>query len=84
MTWRSKNTVVKGGTYHISSHLGNTFPDRNPNFQRIDYVRDSFVGGIPQKLNDDVSVYGEVEYTYGIQPGAAPPEVQFGSQYAFT
>ena len=70
MTWRSGNTAFKGGTYHISSHIGDEFRDRNPDFERRDYVRDALVAGITQNLNDAISVYGEIGYAYGIQGGA--------------
>ncbi len=82
MTWRSGNTAFKGGTYHISSHIGDEFRDRNPDFERRDYVRDALVAAITQDLNDDISVYGEIGYAYGIQGGAEPLEFQFGAQYA--
>ncbi len=82
MTWRSGNTAFKGGTYHISSHIGDEFRDRNPDFERRDYVRDALVAGITQNLNDDFSVYGEIGYAYGTQGGAEPLEFQFGAQYA--
>ena len=81
MTWRSGNTALKGGFYHISSHVGDEFLERNPDFRRIEYVRDSLVAGITQNLNDDVSVYGEVGYAYGTRGGAEPLEFQFGAQY---
>ena len=82
MTWRSGNTAFKGDTYHISSHIGDEFRDRNPDFERRDYVRDTLVAGITQNLNDAISVYGEIGYAYGIQGGAEPLEFQFGAEYA--
>jgi len=81
MTWRSGRTALKGGTYHISSHIGDEYIERNPDFVRLDYVRDSFIGGATQDLTDTVSVYGEAGYAFKRQGGAEPWEVQFGVQY---
>lgn len=81
VTWRRGRTALKGGSYHISSHIGDEYLVRNPNFVRNDYTRESLIGGITQDLTDALSVYGEVGYAFRYQGGAEPFELQFGIQY---
>ena len=81
LTWRRGRTALKVGTYHISSHIGDEYLQRNPTFVRRDYVRDSFITGITQDLTPEISVYGEVGYAFLRGGGAEPLEFQFGFQY---
>jgi Protein of unknown function (DUF1207) len=81
LTWRRGRTALKFGTYHVSSHIGDEYLERYPNFVPSDYTRESLIGGITQDLTDALSVYGEVGYAGRRQGGAEPFEVQFGVQY---
>ncbi len=74
-------TGFKLGFYHISSHIGDEFLQRNPNFERRDYVRESLIAGVIRNLTDDVMIYGEVGYVISRQGGAKPWEFQFGAEY---
>ncbi len=81
-TWRHGRNGVKVGYYHLSSHLGDEFLIRNPDFVRLNYVRDSAIVGWMYDLTADMQVYAEVAYAVGHQGGAKPLEFQYGYQYA--
>lgn len=83
-TWREGRLAVKWGYYHVSAHLGDEFLLVNPDYDRINYVRDAAIVGLSADLNDDALVYGEVANALGSQGGAKPWEFQFGAQYAPT
>lgn len=80
-TWRSDQTAIKLGYYHISSHLGDEFLRANPTFPRVNYVRDAAILGVMRDLSQDWQVYGEMGYAIGAQGGAKPLEFQVGTQY---
>ena len=83
-TWREDRLAVKWGYYHVSSHLGDEFLIVNPDFDRINYVRDAAIVGVMADVLVDTQVYGEVANALGSQGGAKPWEFQFGSQYVPT
>ena len=70
ITWRRGRTAAKAGYYHLSSHVGDEFLLRNPQFARQNYLRDSLLIGIYHNLSPDLAIYGEI--------GSAPPSV-FGA-----
>ncbi len=80
-TWRTGRMSWKAGYYHISSHVGDEFLVVNPQFQRINYVRDSLIVGTIYDLTDALRVYGEVGNAIGMEGGAKPLELQFGAEY---
>lgn len=80
-TWRFSRHSFKLGYYHLSSHIGDEYLIRNPNFDRINYVRDSAIVGYTFDVTEDMSVYGEVGYAAGAEGGAKPLEFQYGYQY---
>ncbi len=77
--WREGAVAVKAGYYHLSSHAGDEFLIANPNYQRINYVRDSAILGTFIDLTDKIQIYGEVGYA-GTDGGAKPLEFQYGIQ----
>lgn len=81
-TRRRGPTAWKAGYYHISSHAGDEYLLLYPDFERINYVRDSLVCGVTRDvITPDVQVYGEIGYALGADGGAEPLELQFGAQY---
>jgi hypothetical protein len=68
--------------YHISSHLGDEFLLKNPDFDRLNYSRDALVLGGGYFPTDNLRLYFEVGwaviYTSG---GAEPWEIQTGFEY---
>ncbi len=83
-TWREDRLAVKWGYYHVSAHLGDEFLLVNPDYDRINYVRDAAIVGLTADVFDDAQVYGEVANALGSQGGAKPWEFQFGAQYVPT
>lgn len=83
-TWRKNRLAVKLGYYHVSAHLGDEFLLVNPDYDRINYVRDAAIVGLTVDVVKDTQVYGEVANAIGSQGGAKPWEFQFGTQYVPT
>jgi hypothetical protein len=75
--WRTKI-----GYYHLSAHAGDEFLLLNPTFERINYVRESLVGGVSYYWTPDVRLYGEAGYAVSATGGAQPLEFQFGADYS--
>jgi len=83
-TWREDRLAIKWGYYHVSAHLGDEFLLVNPDYDRINYVRDAAIVGMTADVFTDTQVYGEVANALGSQGGAKPWEFQFGTQYVPT
>lgn len=83
-TWREDRLAFKWGYYHVSAHLGDEFLLVNPDYDRINYVRDAAIVGLTADVNDDAQVYGEVANAIGSDGGAKPWEFQVGAQYVPT
>ncbi len=76
------NYQTKIAYYHLSSHLGDEFLIKNPGYDRLNYVRDSFVWGNGYFLTPELRAYGEVAYAFNVDGGAKPWEFQFGLEHA--
>jgi hypothetical protein len=67
--------------YHLSSHVGDEFLERNPGFIRNNYVRDALVLGYAYYWTDNLRLYGEMDWAfYGDLTGNWA--FQFGIDYA--
>jgi hypothetical protein len=82
LTWRRGPWAAKFAFYHLSSHAGDEFLIRNPDFRRRNYVRDAILLGVSYDLTPDWRVYGEVGYAVHTDGGAEPWELQFGAEYS--
>jgi hypothetical protein len=72
---------TKFGYYHLSSHLGDEFLLRDPDYPRLNYSRDALVLGQAYQVTEQVRVYGEV--TWAFQSNVAEPwEFQVGVDVA--
>lgn len=67
--------------WHLSSHIGDEYYVRNPDFQRINYVRNAFVLGAAWRPSLNLRAYGEVGWAFHTNGGAKPWELQFGVDY---
>ncbi len=74
--------AMKFGYFHISSHVGDEFLERNPSFTRLNYVTESFIFGVSRMLSDAVRLYGETAYAYHIAGGADRYQFQMGAEYS--
>lgn len=80
-TYHRGDWRFKFGYYHLSSHVGDEYLVRNPDYERVNYVRESLILGSAYNLSNDVMAYGEIGYAFLTSDGAKPWEVQFGVEY---
>jgi hypothetical protein len=81
LTMRRGPVSAKFGYYHISSHVGDEYLERNPRFVRVNYVRDALLFGITHRVRPDLSTYLEAAYAVYVSGGAEPWELEFGAEY---
>lgn len=84
LTRRRGPLAVKAGYYHLSAHLGDEFLLKYPDVVRIDYVRDSIVGGVMYDVTPALQTYAEAGYAFVGHGGAEPIEIQVGAQFTGT
>jgi hypothetical protein len=72
----------KLAAYHLSSHLGDEFMLRFPEYPRINYSRDAIVLGGSYYVTDDLRLYAEAEWAWYTDGGTKPWEFQFGLDYS--
>ena len=82
LTFRRGPWEGKFGYYHISSHIGDEFLLKNPDFPRANYVRENLLLGIAMRPHPDWRYYFEVAYAFYINGGAKPWEFQFGTEFS--
>jgi hypothetical protein len=82
-TTRQGPVETKFGYYHLSSHLGDEYIIHYPDAvnTRLNYVRDSLIGGIAVYANPSLRLYGEVGWCFREDGGARPWEFQFGADF---
>jgi len=72
----------KLAVYHLSAHLGDEYMLKNPDFPRINYVRDVAVFGTSYYATEDLRLYGEAGWAFHNDGGSKPWEFQFGIEYS--
>jgi len=72
----------KIGYYHVSSHLGDEWMIRHPEFTRINYGRDCVVLGYSYYWTPNLRLYAETAYAFERGERAEPWEFQFGVDYS--
>ncbi len=82
LTFRRGPWELKFSHYHVSSHLGDEFMERHPDFPRINFVRETLVLGLALRPHADLRVYAEVGYAVWVDGGSEPWEFQFGIDYS--
>jgi hypothetical protein len=80
-TFGTLRTQSKLSYYHLSSHLADEFLLKNPDFTRVNYVRDVLVIGQCVYLTERLRVYGEAGWAFYTDV-SKPWEFQFGADYA--
>ncbi len=81
LTHARGNLSTKFGYFHVSSHVGDEFLLRNPDYQRRNFVQESIVLGSRWRLDDTAAVYAEAAYAFVTRGGADPWQFQFGAEY---
>ena len=68
--------------YHLSSHAGDELLIREPEFVRLNYLRDAARFGVGYFATPDVRLYGESEWAWNNGGGSEPWHLQFGIDYS--
>ena len=71
LTTRQGPWEFKFGYTHLSSHLGDLFMLANPDYPRINYVRDSLAMGVAFYLNPDLRLYSESGWAFHTDGGGS-------------
>ncbi|QDV68657.1 hypothetical protein Poly24_23690 [Rosistilla carotiformis] len=81
LTKASGRWSLKFGYFHISSHVGDEYMERNPSFKRINYVTESLILGASYQAYDSLRLYGETAFAFKMSGGARPWQFQTGFEY---
>jgi hypothetical protein len=81
LSWGNGHLQWKFGYYHMSSHVGDEYYIKNPDFPIFGQSRDALILGHSAYLTDTLRVYGEVGWAFYTN-ASEPWEVQFGFDYA--
>ncbi len=73
--------AIKFGYFHISSHVGDEYLVRNPTFDRINYVTESWIIGGSHSPSDSIRLYGEFANAFRASGGAKRYQFQTGAEY---
>jgi len=84
LTYRKDEWGFKFGYYHLSAHVGDEYLERNPGFERVNYVRESILMGVTYNFREELMGYAEIAYAFSASDGAEPLEFQFGLEWAPT
>ena len=82
VTARFGKFETKLAYYHLSSHLGDEYLEKNPSAVRINYARDVIVLGLALRPHDDLRLYAEAGWAGYTSGGSEPWEFQFGVDYS--
>ncbi|WP_068260778.1 DUF1207 domain-containing protein [Rubripirellula obstinata] len=74
--------AMKLGYFHVSSHVGDEYIERNPTFQRINYVTESLIVGGSFRPTNATRLYAEFANAFIIAGGAKRYQFQTGAEYA--
>ncbi len=80
LTWGDEFSQWKFSYYHMSSHLGDEYWEKNPEFPLFRQARDALVLGHSLYLTDSLRIYAEVGWAFYCV-ASEPWEVQFGLDY---
>lgn len=81
LSYGTRHWQYKLAYYHVSSHLGDHYMQANFRTPRVQYVRDSIVGGVAWRPWRPFRVYGEVGWAFNTGETTEPFEIQFGLEY---
>ena len=80
-TWGDRYHQTRFGYYHISSHLGDEFLIKYPEFDRVNYSRDVLVLGHTIYFCENLRSYAELGWAFATEI-SDPFEFQMGLDYA--
>lgn len=73
--------AMKFGYFHVSSHVGDEYLVRNPSFERINYVTESWIIGGSYRPIESVRLYGEIANAFSVSGGAQRYQYQTGAEF---
>ncbi len=82
LTTRQGPWELKAGYLHTCSHISDLYLLANPNFPRIDNVRDSILWGVALYVTPDLRLYTETSGAFHTHGEAEPWEFQFGADFS--
>jgi len=82
LTTRQGPWEAKFGYYHYCSHLGDEYIENNPDFRRLNYVRETLLLGVAVYLNPSLRLYSEAGWAFWTDGGAKPWEFEFGLDFS--
>lgn len=82
LTYGSGPFQLKLAVYHLSSHLGDEYMLRFPEYPRVNYSRNAIVLGGSYYVTYDLRLYAEGEWAWYTDGGTKPWELQFGVDYS--
>ena len=82
LTYGVGNFQMKFAVYHLSSHIGDEFLLKNPDFVRLEYSRNALVFGLSYYATPDVRLYGEMDWAFYTNGVTQPWQFQFGTEYS--
>lgn len=82
LTFASGPWQIKFAGYHLSSHLGDEYMIRFPDYPRINYSRDALILGAGYYLTENLRLYSEAEWAFYDDGGSQPWAFQFGVDYS--
>jgi len=81
MTMAEGPWAAKCGYFHVSSHVGDEYLIRNPTFQRVNYVTESWVAALSYSPSRSVRLYGEFANAFRASGGAKRYQLQTGAEF---
>jgi hypothetical protein len=81
LTWGNEWRQFKLAYYHLSSHLGDEYLLKHPDYERLNFSRDAAVVGYSHYATPELRFYAEAAYAFFVDV-SRPWEFQFGIDYA--
>jgi len=81
MTMAEGPWAAKFGYFHVSSHVGDEYMIRNPTFQRVNYVTESWIAALSYSPSRSVRIYGEFANAFRTSGGAKRYQFQTGAEF---
>jgi len=81
ITWAEGPWAMKFGYFHISSHVGDEYQERNPTYRRVNYVTESAILGVSHQALEQLRLYGEVVFAVKYSEEAKRWQFQTGAEW---
>jgi hypothetical protein len=82
LTYGMGKWQFKFEVYHLSSHIGDEFLLKNPDFVRLEYSRNALVFGASYFPTENIRLYAEMDWAFYTFGATQPWQFQFGAEYS--